>query len=84
MYYQSDYATKLIQERRIKEFVRAAEIDRLDDELGAHKPGRLSRLTRGLLHAVGHVLLDAGKQLDRVGTADAGLKIEQGALDSGR
>jgi len=84
MYYQSDYATKLIQERRIKEFVRAAEIDHLDNELGAQKPGRLSRLTRGLLHAAGHVLLGAGKQLDRLGTADARLKLEQGALDGNR
>jgi hypothetical protein len=84
MYYQSDYATKLIQERRIKEFVRTAEIDRLDHELGAKKPGRLCRWTRGLLHAAGHVLLDAGQQLDRLGTADAHLKLEQGTLDGNR
>ena len=77
MCYPNDYAIKSIQEQRMKQYVREAEIDHLVSEINLHQPGLLSRQARRLLHGLGHFLLATGKQLDRFETPMATIPQEQ-------
>jgi hypothetical protein len=65
MFYQNDYITKNIKTQQMNEYLRQAEQDRLIARLSARRPNRLLQLARSTLHATGHLLLAAGRRLDR-------------------
>ncbi len=68
MFYQNDYITRNIKTQQMNEYIQQAEQDRLIARLNAGRPNRLLQLARGTLHALGHLLLAAGRRLDRAGT----------------
>lgn len=71
MFYPNDYITKNIKTQQMNEYLRQAEQDRLIARLNARRPNRLLQLARGTLHGIGHLLMAAGRRLDRVGTPAA-------------
>lgn len=66
MFYPNDFVTKNIRTQQMNEYRRQAEQDHLLAKLNANRPNLLIELARGTLHALGHLLLAAGRRLDRV------------------
>jgi hypothetical protein len=68
MFYQNDYAMKLIKEQEIRERVQQAAKDRLLIEIRPRHHLMLKQSARALLHMIGHLFLGIGTSLAHVGT----------------
>jgi hypothetical protein len=77
----NDYVLRIIMERRTKQFIREAEIERLLHGICPPRPGVLSRSVRSLLHHLGHLLVAIGGRLERLEASPAALRPERSRLD---
>ena len=66
MFYQNDFITKNIKKQQTDEYLRQVEQDRLIARLDSQRPNRILELARAIGHAIGHLLVAAGRQMVRI------------------
>jgi hypothetical protein len=75
MFYQNDFIAKNIKTQQVNEYLQQAEQDRLIERLDSQRPNRILQLVCGALHAIGHLLLAAGRRLDQIEAPKAQVRI---------
>ncbi len=79
---QYDYPLQLAREQRIKEYIREAEIDRLQSELHSREWSCWAQRAHHPLHVLGHALTSLGRRLENLDRPDARPMRESDAISA--